>query len=149
MQSGRRGKASSAHALAREDSGRLIHNAGVRQLRFFATVADIVGTPMPPGKDGVSFLPAVRDGKALQRECVVFASMQGPALVTADGWKLRYVAMNDTFQLYYLPNDYREERDLSRGNPGLVYKLQSLLLAECDGDLRNGHAQIQQVTYPN
>ena len=115
---------------------------------FLPTMAEIVGVDAPPEKDGLSFLPALSpEAGASERGHVVFASFQGPALVTSDGWKLRYVAMNDSFQLYYLPDDYREERDISAEHLGKVSSLKAKLVAECDGDLKNGRAQIQRVEY--
>jgi hypothetical protein len=65
----------------------------------------------------------------------------------AEGWKLRYVTMNDSYQLYFLPEDYREERDLSSQYPATVEQLRAILLRECDGDLKHGHAQSQHVFY--
>lgn len=117
----------------------------------FPTAAEIAGVPCPAGKDGRSFLQAVADGdwKRQDHDYVVFASFQGPALVTADGWKLRYVTMNDSFQLYHLPHDYREEHDLAAEHPDKVTELYEILLRECDGDLTYGHAQSQKVHFPN
>ena len=116
---------------------------------FLSTLAEIVGTTPPNGKDGRSFLQAVLNPKASQEDHrhVVFASHQGPALVNSEGWKLRYVSMNNSFQLYHLPNDYREEKDLSSQHPERVDQLKKLLIEACDGDLKYGHAQIQSVEY--
>jgi len=116
---------------------------------FFATVAEILEVPYPEGKDGESFLKAAFGNSSIREETghVVFASCQGPALVTNEGWKLRYVTMNESFQLYHLPDDYREERDLSEKCPEKVECLKEILLRECDGDLKYGHADIQMVEY--
>lgn len=116
---------------------------------FLPTLADIVGVDCPEGKDGQSFLKAVRgDSDARQDPAyVVYASLQGPALVMADGWKLRYVTMNESFQLYYLPDDYREDKDLAAEQPDRVERMRDILVRECDGDLKYGHAQVQCVSY--
>lgn len=113
------------------------------------TLAELVGARCPDGKDGKSFLSAVLepDIRIEDHEYVVFASHQGPALVNADGWKLRYVTMNNSYQLYYLPDDYREERDLAPNEPERVEALKKSLLRECDGDLKYGHAEIRVVKY--
>ena len=62
----------------------------------------------------------------------------GPALVTDDGWKLRYYIQKNIFQLYYLPDDYREERDRISENPEKFQELKSKLLSECNGNFQNG-----------
>jgi arylsulfatase A-like enzyme len=116
---------------------------------FLPTLADIVGGEYPKVKDGISFMNAALNGDQQEEghDYVVYASYQGPALVMADGWKLRYVTMNDSFQLYYLPEDYREEHDRSSEFPAKVAELHEILVQECDGDLKYGHAQIQHVEY--
>jgi len=117
---------------------------------FLATVAEMTGGSSPSWKDGYSFLKSAMnpDDSNQDHSHVVYASWQGPALVAADGWKLRYVTMNDSFQLYYLPDDYREEKNLAAEHPEKVSQLSALLIKECDGDLKYGHAQIQGVDYP-
>ena len=44
----------------------------------------------------------------------------------------------DLFQLYYLPDDYKEERDLSVNYEGKVESLKNILFNACDGDWENG-----------
>jgi hypothetical protein len=73
----------------------------------------------------------------------------GPALVTPDGWKLRYINSTDSFQLYYLNDDYREENDLSADHPDLVSRLSEWMLNACDGDYRNGTPQAHFAAYPD
>ena len=41
-------------------------------------------------------------------------------------------------RLYYLPDDYREEKDLSTEHPDILHQLRGRLLRECDGNLANG-----------
>lgn len=112
---------------------------------------DLLGVDCPPGKDGQSFLHDVLGSETRRSDpdYVVYASHQGPALVMADGWKLRYVSMKGRFQLYCLPEDYREERDLAADHPARVESMRKILLRECDGDLKYGHAQVQCVEYPD
>ena len=70
------------------------------------TLADFIGAEMPQDKDGISFLPTLLERHEDQQhhEWVIYASRLGPALVTAEGWKLRYINRTDSFQLYHLPN---------------------------------------------
>ena len=115
------------------------------------TLADFIGTEMPQDKDGVSFLPTLLERHEDQQhhEWVIYASRLGPALVTADGWKLRYINRTDSFQLYHLVNDYREENDISTDHPDLVARLSGWMLNACDGDYRNGTPGAHLAAYPD
>ena len=115
------------------------------------TLADCIGTEMPQGKDGVSFLPTLLERHEDQQshEWVIYASRLGPALVTADGWKLRYINKTNSFQLYHLPHDYREENDISTDHPDLVARLSGWMLNACDGDYRNGTPGAHLAAYPD
>lgn len=127
-----------------------------------ATMAELCGIPLPAGKDGVSFLPALR-GEPMppEREYIVYGSPIGPAIVMRDGWKLRVVLNRQkmfdyiefdtdaalmkgayTFRLYYLPDDYSERKDLSREHPEQLRRLTRLLMRETTGNLANGLTQV-------
>jgi arylsulfatase A-like enzyme len=106
---------------------------------FMATVAELLQVKTKDKKDGVSFLSALKNGKpSMQHDAIAFASPMGPALITNDGWKLRYFAPKKIFQLYYLPKDYKEENDLAGKYPDKVNSLIKLLTEKCDGDLDSG-----------
>ena len=115
------------------------------------TLADFIGTEMPEDKDGVSFLPTLLERHEDQQhhEWIIYASRLGPALVTTDGWKLRYINRTDSFQLYHLPNDYREENDVSADHPDLVARLSGWMRNACDGDYQNGTPGAHLAVYPN
>ena len=115
------------------------------------TLADFMGVELPQAKDGVSFLPTLfeQPDAQSQHEWVVYASGLGPALVTSDGWKLRYINKTDSFQLYQLNNDYSEENDISADNPDIVTRLRGWLHNACDGDYRNGTPRAHFAPYPN
>ncbi|MCC8171849.1 MAG: sulfatase-like hydrolase/transferase [Parabacteroides sp.] len=102
------------------------------------TVADWLGVPLPVEKDGKSLLPALLEGKSLGSRYLVFSSMEGPAILTSDGWKLRSYAAEQAFELFYLPDDPQERTDLSERFPEWTAALRELLLKECGGDFRNG-----------
>ncbi|MEQ9287648.1 MAG: arylsulfatase [Cyclobacteriaceae bacterium] len=107
---------------------------------MMATYADLLDIELPVEKHSQSYLPELLGYENPQkREHTVFASFMGPALVTNDGWKLRYKTPEDIFQLYYLPDDYREENNLIEQNNDKFLKLKEILLKECNGDLKNGH----------
>ncbi len=115
------------------------------------TLADFIETEMPQDKDGVSFLPTLLERHEDQQhhEWVIYASRLGPALVTSDGWKLRYINRTDSFQLYHLPNDYREENDISADHPDLVARLRGWMHNACDGDYQNGTPGAHFAAYPD
>ena len=115
------------------------------------TFADLIGVELPQSKDGVSFLPTLLDQPDIQqnREWVAYASRLGPALVTPDGWKLRYINSTDSFQLYQLTDDYREENDLAADHPDIVAKLSGWMLDACDGNYGNGTPQAHFAAYPD
>lgn len=105
---------------------------------FLNTLAEIVGSPPVKGKDGVSYAKTLFGGKSDMRNYTVFASKYGPAIVTQQGWKLRYVTKKDVFQLYYLPEDYKEENDLSAENKQKLEELKTILFEACDRNWQNG-----------
>jgi arylsulfatase A-like enzyme len=109
---------------------------------FMATLAEMVDVPKPLYKDGISYLPTLlgQNNKQELHDFIIYASFFGPALVTWDGWKLRYVdkAKDKLFQLYYLPEDYREENDLAEEYPEKLKELGIKMIKACDGNMING-----------
>ena len=117
---------------------------------FMPTLAELLAMALPQGRDGISFLPTLlgRHEDQQRHPFVVYASGLGPALVTDDGWKLRYINSEDGFQLYFLEQDYREENDLAREYPDKVERLSGWLLDACDGDYRHGTPDAHLASYP-
>ncbi len=111
----------------------------VSNFDFIATVADMLHVKMPDKKDAVSYLPILL-GNPFNKghEFVVYSSFMGPAMVTKTGWKLRYFAPKRIFQLYYLPDDYREEHNIIQKHLQKADSLKAIMLKECDGNLNNG-----------
>lgn len=108
---------------------------------FLVTMAEMLHVPVKDKKDGISYLAELKKESISLSEkprSIAFASFMGPALVTSDGWKLRYFTPKKVFQLYYLPNDYKEQNELSAQQPEKVDELKKQLLEKCDGDLENG-----------
>ena len=127
---------------------------------FMATMTDMLSLEIPKGKDGVSFLPLLKEEEQEGRDYIVFGSPTGPSLVTSDGWKLRsyinknksldYVCYGDypsalkeavLFQLFNQNEDYEERKDLSAKHPEVVKTLRINLLRECGGNLIHGLTQ--------
>lgn len=105
---------------------------------FLNTLAELIGEKQIKSKDGISYAQTLLGGKSKEQEYVVYSSFIGPALVTKNGWKIRYFAEKHIFQLYYLPDDYKEEKELSGKFPVKLEELKQLLIKECEGDLKNG-----------
>ncbi|MBL7077694.1 MAG: sulfatase-like hydrolase/transferase [Kiritimatiellae bacterium] len=103
-----------------------------------ATMADLLDVPYPEWKDGLSFLPTLRGGEQAEPDYVVFAGNVGPALVTPDGWKVRYLTPVRRFQLFYLPDDCQETNNLATQKPEKLKEMATLLLKACDGNMYHG-----------
>ncbi len=119
-----------------------VSDALVANYDLLRTFCDLLAQPVPHWKDGQSLLSAFCGGD-FQRDkpYVVFAGAEGPALVTATGWKVRYIIAQRRFQLFHLAEDYQELKDLAADNPDRVKQLGGLLLQECDGNFRHGTSE--------
>jgi arylsulfatase A-like enzyme len=133
------------------DAGSVTHHL-YANYDLMATVADITGTCSPEESDGISCLPELRgeSERQQQHEAVIFASRQGPGLVTPEGWKLKQVNLpgNNLYQLYHLPDDRKEETDLKFEERGICERLSTILLRECDGNFLNGTPSSHQIWLP-
>lgn len=102
---------------------------------LLSTFADMLNVDVPIKKDGISYLSALYEKSSEKHTYVVFNSKMGPAMVTADGWKIRYQKSADIYQLYFLPDDYTEASNLAEKYPEKVETLKAVLLEECGGDV--------------
>lgn len=116
-----------------------VSNQMVSNYDFLNTLAEIVGVEQINDKDGISYAKTLFGGKSKERKYTVYSSTLGPAIVTQEGWKLRYVTKKDIFQLYFLPEDYKEEEDVSKENTQILAELKAILYKECDNDWNNGY----------
>jgi len=131
------------HWPGKIEGGKTIHTK-VANYDMINTFADLLNVALPEGKDGLSYFPELIGKKASKlHDFIVFSSFQGPALVTQDGWKLRYYAPKDIYQLYYLPDDYREEKELSEKHTEMLERLKVELIKACGGDIKNGWFSYQ------
>ncbi len=98
------------------------------------TIADIVGASSPENIDGISFLPSLM-GKENQKEHDYlyweFHEKNGRLAIRQGDWKLiRYDVFTPektTTELYNLPNDPGEEKNIAKENPEITTKLLTLL----------------------
>ncbi|WP_255580373.1 sulfatase-like hydrolase/transferase [Flavobacterium sp. UMI-01] len=106
---------------------------------FVATLADVTGYSGKVKNDGLSFYnELIGKGNKKEHDYVVYSSFIGPTIITKEGWKLRTHLPKKGLELFYLPDDYREEKDLSKKYPEKVKTLTKEMLKACDGDLENG-----------
>ncbi|QDH81505.1 arylsulfatase [Echinicola soli] len=106
---------------------------------WLPTVAEITGYQRKFSTDGISFFHEMTGREQTDKhEFIVHSSFEGPALIAEDGWKLRCIVRKDTFELYYLPDDFKETTDLSAKHPQKVEDMKAKLLELCDSDYKNG-----------
>jgi arylsulfatase A-like enzyme len=107
---------------------------------FLSTLAEVTGNQGNFASDGLSFYgELIGEKPGNEHEFIVFSSFYGPALISREGWKLRTYLEQEVFELYYLPDDFREETDLAGEYPEKLSELKQKLLEACDGDLMNGY----------
>lgn len=115
-------------------SSRLIANYDL-----LATLAETTGFSRTFTTDGISFYDElINQGKGEEHEFVVYSSYTGPTLISDEGWKIRTDLEMGVFELFYLPDDFKEEKDLSEQHPEKLKELKSQLLEACEGDFFNG-----------
>ncbi|UCS94642.1 arylsulfatase [Echinicola marina] len=106
---------------------------------FLPTLAELTGFANKTGSDGISFLSTLLGtGEQKEHDYIVHSSFEGPTLITKDGWKIRSYLRKNIFELYYLPDDYKEENDLASQNPEKLEQLKKMMLEACDGNFKNG-----------
>ena len=106
---------------------------------FLPTMADFLGVKLQSKKDGESFLPALMRGRTLPKNRYIIASsFEGPAIVTNDGWKLRYYAKAEKYELYNIEKDPEEKYNVILRFPEKAEELKKILLQKCGGKIENG-----------
>jgi len=116
-----------------------VSNLLVANYDILPTLAEITAYSGSLNSDGISFYnELIQMDPGTEHEFVVFSSFLGPTLITKDGWKIRSYLGKNAFELYHLPDDFREENNLAEEFPDKLNELRSKLLKACDGDLKNG-----------
>ncbi|GAA3615234.1 sulfatase-like hydrolase/transferase [Flavivirga amylovorans] len=112
---------------------------------FLNTLAEITGVPQIEEKDGVSYAKTLFGEKAKERPYTIVGSkLHGGAIITNDGWKLRHYIHDDIFQLYHLPDDYKEAHDLVTKYPEKVEELKAVLFKELGNNWKNGLGPVKE-----
>jgi arylsulfatase A-like enzyme len=134
------------HWPGRIEGGKVLDQM-VANYDMLSTFADMLDVEVPNQKDGLSYWSAFFGDTAESHEYVVFNSKHGPALVAADGWKIRYQKTADTYQLYFLPEDYTEAKNLTDQYPEKVETLKEKLLIECGGIKAPTEPPMEPLSY--
>lgn len=138
-------------------------HAGAAQLvglqDVLPTLADLTGCPLPQSVQGMSLAPALADPGAPGREYYVSQCMETPCqryMIRTPEWKYVYHELGGLQELYDVPNDPAELRNLASAQPATVSELRGVLLDWCraegadgllDGDdLRVSPEDAAQVT---
>ena len=101
------------------------------------TMLELSGLALPAGVKGTSLLPVVRGEAMPERPVVVTTSALDAATervarqttsVTDGAWTLHYRGNRDPFELFHLPDDPAQERDLARSANEQARRLHALHL---------------------
>lgn len=114
---------------------------------IFPTVVDLCGGTVPPGLDGRSLGPVIRNEKASVRDSIFLAYRDVQRAIRVGDWKLiRYPQVNVT-QLFNLAADPDEVNNRS-ADPAHADRLKSLLAKLAEGQKQYGDSQWLTVSNP-
>ncbi len=93
------------------------------------TVADASGVPTPSGVDGISFLPTLKGGPQPRHEYLYWEFHEGSSkqAVRLGPWKAVRLAPSKPIELYYLPEDLGEQRNVATNQPEVVEQVAAIL----------------------
>lgn len=111
------------------------------------TVCDMLEISLQKRKDGLSFLPMLEGKAQPAHDFIVYAGNQGPAIVTPDGYKLRFINKDNTFRLYDLNSEEGEAKDLAAQQPERVRTMGMELLKQCHGNFDHGTIFTHRAYY--
>ncbi|MFR9633884.1 MAG: arylsulfatase [Rikenellaceae bacterium] len=106
---------------------------------FLPTMAELTGQKAPKDIDGISYFPQLLGTNRGQKEHRIiyfefFEQGGKQSIMTRDGWKLVRLNMSKpeklVEELYYLPTDIGEERNVIADNPKIADKLRKMAMSE-------------------
>ncbi|HYH65932.1 MAG TPA: sulfatase/phosphatase domain-containing protein, partial [Urbifossiella sp.] len=114
------------------------------------TLCELAGAPVPPGVDGVSFVPALTGLRQPPHPFLYweFAGYGGQQAVTAGDWKAVRQNLNAgraVTELYDLNTDPNEATDVSAANPAVVARLEAHMAAQ---HVRNADFPLPTIDGP-
>jgi arylsulfatase A-like enzyme len=95
---------------------------------FLPTAAELAGAPVPPGLDGISFLPALTGGKQPAHDYLYWEFFEGgfQQAVRQEDWKLVRQIPEQQLELFDLKSDLRELNNVAASHPEVVAKMKAL-----------------------
>jgi len=104
---------------------------------FYPTILQLAGLPLRPQQhvDGVSLVPLLKGGRIAPRPLFWHYPHYGnqggepSSIIQKRDWKLIHYWEDDRNELYYLPDDLGEQRDLAKQEPARTAELWSELQA--------------------
>lgn len=97
---------------------------------FLPTAAELAGAQAPKGIDGVSIVPTLLGQKQPPREYLYWEQLTPAKLsraVRMGEWKAFQAAVGAPVELYHLPDDPGETRDVAARHPDVVKKVEKIL----------------------
>ena len=115
---------------------------------LYPTLCDLLGLPTPSGLDGQSLTPVLRGDRTEVHEAIFgyFTSTQR-MIRTADGWKLIWYPALGRTELFHLPEDPNELRDLA-GESAYAARLEDLGARLAAWQLRHGDPAAPALRHP-
>lgn len=114
---------------------------------LISTFAEMLNVEITNIKDGMSYYKTLFNKTSDSHKYIVFNSKLGPALVTAEGWKIRYQKTAEIYQLYFLPEDYTESNNLADTHPQKLEELKLKLLKECRGEKAPQEPHLDRIIF--
>lgn len=96
---------------------------------FLPTMAALTGTPAPAGLDGISVLPTLLEGKALEHPPLYFEFHERGFTQAArmGDWKAVRLGTRQPLELYDLKADLGEQHDVAAEHPDVVKRFEAYL----------------------
>lgn len=113
----------------------------VAHIDLLPTFAQMLGVSLSSTykKDGVSFWDVLMKGEKLPADRIfVYSSYQGPAIVSNDGYKVRYNTTAKDYDMYYLPSDPQERTNVRSKYPEKFENLKATLISTCKNNISTG-----------
>ena len=98
---------------------------------FLPTMAELTAQPTPAGLDGISFLPALLQGKAIEHPPLYFEFHERGFTQAAriGDWKAVRLGTKRPIELYDLKTDLGEQHDVAAQHPEVVKRFEDYLKA--------------------
>lgn len=96
---------------------------------YLPTMADLTGQKAPTGLDGISILPALLEGKAIEHPPLYFEFHERGFTQAAriGDWKVVRLAPGQSLELFNLKADLAETRDVAAQHPDVVKRFEDYL----------------------